>query len=118
MTFLLLGKKVKTLQTITQRLDELASHDGDLTSRVNITTRDEIGEIAHSFNLFTEKIQNIVVDIANETKHVVVASEQLTATCAQSSLASEEVARTIEEIAKGAGIKPRIRKVAQGMSMF
>lgn len=102
-TFVLLGKKIKNLQNITKRLDELASNDGDLTARVNITSKDEIGEIANSFNVFTEKIQNIVVDIANETKQVAAASEELTATCAQSSLASEEVARTIGEIAKGAG---------------
>lgn len=103
MTFLMLGKKVKSLQTITKKLDELASNDGDLTSRVNITTKDEIGEIAHSFNVFTEKIQKIVIDIANEVKQVAMASEELTATCTESSLAAEEVAGAIEEIAKGAG---------------
>ncbi len=101
-TLLMLRQKIKDLQNITRRLDELASNDGDLTSRINITSKDEIGEIANSFNVFTEKIQNIVVDIANETHHIAVASEELTATCAQSSIASEEVARTIEDIAKGA----------------
>ena len=107
LTFLLLGKKIKSLQTITKRLDELASNDGDLTSRVNITSKDEIGEIAHSFNVFTEKIQNIVVDIARETKDVARATEVLTDICAQTSLASEEVARTIEDIALGAGDQAR-----------
>lgn len=101
-TFALLAKKVRSLVVITKRLDELATNDGDLTSRVDITSKDEIGDIAKSFNTFVEKVRDIVVEIARISEQVAASSEQLTATTHQSSVAAEEVARTIEDIAKGA----------------
>lgn len=102
LTFLSLSRKVKSLQIITSRLDQLATNDGDLTSRVDITTKDEIGEIANSFNLFTDKIQHIVIEIAKIAERVAGSSQELTAITGQSATASDEVARTIEEIARGA----------------
>lgn len=101
-TFVMLAKKVKSLGFITNRLDELATNDGDLTSRVNIVSKDEIGEIANSFNTFVEKVRNIVIEISGIAEQVTASSEELTATTHQSSLAAEEVASAIDEIAKGA----------------
>lgn len=102
LTFFLLSKKVKRLGLITNRLDELATNDGDLTSRVDILSKDEIGDIANSFNTFVGKVRAVVVEIANISEQVAASSEELTATTQQSSLAAEEIARAIDEIAKGA----------------
>ncbi|MBA4689012.1 MAG: methyl-accepting chemotaxis protein [Candidatus Galacturonibacter soehngenii] len=101
-TFILLAKKVKKLKIITNRLDELATNDGDLTSRVEIVSKDEIGDIANSFNTFVEKVRTIVVEIASISEQVAASSEELTSTTQQSSIAAEEVARAIDEIARGA----------------
>lgn len=107
LTFMLLAKKAKSIGVITKKLDELATNDGDLTSRVDITSKDEIGDIAKSFNIFVEKVRDIVVEIARISEQVAASSEQLTATTHQSSVAAEEVARTIEDIAKGASDQAR-----------
>lgn len=100
--FFILARKVKELGIITKRLDELATNDGDLTSRVDIFSNDEIGEIANSFNTFVEKVRAIVLEIARISEQVAASSEELTATTLQLSLAEEEIARAIDEIAKGA----------------
>lgn len=101
-TFILLGIKIKNLTTITNRLDELASNDGDLTLRIDINSKDEVENIAKSFNLFTDKVHTIVKEIAGMAQDVASSSEELTTTSQQSSIAAEEVARAIEDIARGA----------------
>lgn len=102
LTFMVLLKKIKGLITITKQLEELATNDGDLTSRVDINSKDEVGDIANSFNIFVEKVRNIVVEIADISQQVAASSEELNSTTEQSSVAAEEVARAIDEIAKGA----------------
>lgn len=101
LTFILLAGKIKNLNLITNKLDELATNDGDLTSRVNINTKDEIELIGNSFNIFVEKVRNIVLEIASISEQVAASSEELSATTQQSSLASEEVAKVITEMAQG-----------------
>lgn len=106
-TFVILIRKIKSLGDITKRLEELASNDGDLTSRVNISSKDEIGDIAKSFNKFTNKIQEIIIEVGNIAEQVAASSQELTAISQESATASEEVAKTIEEIATGASEQAR-----------
>ena len=101
-TFLLLAGKIRKLSIITDRLNQLATNDGDLTSRVENDSKDEIGMIAASFNTFVEKVQNIVREISVVAESVAASSEQLTVTTDQVSKASDEVAKVIDDIAKGA----------------
>ncbi|WP_161569529.1 methyl-accepting chemotaxis protein [Veronia nyctiphanis] len=41
---------------------EIAQGGGDLRQRLESKHRDEVGQVAEAFNLFTEKIQNLVTD--------------------------------------------------------
>lgn len=58
------------LQRIKSSLDDMASGDGDLTQRLPVTTQDELGELAGSFNSFVEKIQRIVQQVASTTRQL------------------------------------------------
>lgn len=101
-TFLALAKKVKGLALITDKLNELATADGDLTSHVEVRSKDEVGEIATSFNTFVEKVRRIVIDLASVAETVAASSEELTATTDESSKAASDVARVMGEISDGA----------------
>lgn len=48
------------LEGITRSLDEIASGDGDLTKRLRVDSRDEIGQLAGSFNRFVEQLHGII----------------------------------------------------------
>jgi len=52
------------------RVHELASSDGDLTLRLNLDRRDEVGDLANGVNAFVEKTHDIVKDIAGEMESV------------------------------------------------
>ena len=95
---------------------KIASGDGDLTQRLRVTTRDEIGELATQFNLFTEKLQKLMGQTALHTDSVSEAAAHLQAVShrANSELQQErtqvtavsdavkQMATTVEEISVNA----------------
>lgn len=101
-SFLYIGIKIKRLGDITARMNVLSSNEGDLTSRLEFNSSDEIGDISRSFNLFTQKVQDIVKDVFASTNNISDLSINLNKNTTISSGSSEEISRVIEEIAKGA----------------
>ncbi|WP_313659695.1 methyl-accepting chemotaxis protein [Pseudomonas coleopterorum] len=64
-----LGRRVvHRLRLLVGALDDLAAGEGDLTKRVAIHSRDEIGDMASAVNRFVDKLQPIVRE-AGEVAH-------------------------------------------------
>lgn len=59
----------KRLRQVTARLQDIAHGDGDLTRRLEFESKDEVGQIATSFNRFADKIHDIVqsASLASDT---------------------------------------------------
>lgn len=56
-----LGRRVLSkLRLLIAALNDLAAGEGDLTKRVNLDSRDEIGDMASAVNRFVDKLQPIV----------------------------------------------------------
>jgi methyl-accepting chemotaxis protein len=70
----------KSLGRILRTVKDLAQGEGDLTRRVRVTSHDELGEFASSFNAFLEKIHSIISQVAGSADQVASASEQLSST--------------------------------------
>ena len=49
------------IQTLKHRVEDLAHGEGDLTSRITVTSKDEIGEVGEFINKFIEKIQSLII---------------------------------------------------------
>ena len=66
-----LGRRVvNRLHLLIAAMDDLAAGDGDLTKRVQINSKDEIGDMASAVNRFVDKLQPIVReagDVAQRT---------------------------------------------------
>ncbi|ABW20050.1 methyl-accepting chemotaxis protein [Alkaliphilus oremlandii] len=67
-----------------------------------IDRNDEIGALAKSMQSITLSLREFIGKVGESAGQVTVSSEALAATSTQSSIATEEVARTIEQIAEGA----------------
>jgi len=65
------------IKRITNALDFLARGEGDLTRRLPVDGRDEIGKMASSFNAFLTGMQQLVSDIQTVTQDVSQTSDQL-----------------------------------------
>lgn len=58
---------IRPINEIRERLKDIAQGEGDLTMRLNTKSKDELGELASWFDVFMEKMQSIISQIANDT---------------------------------------------------
>ena len=86
-------KPVDALRTM---LMDISQGEGDLTKRLDDTTKDELADVSKYFNLFIEKLRGIISNISNTSSQVAAASTQLQAT-------AEHIATGAEEVAAQAG---------------
>jgi len=103
---LAIGRSItRPLTTMVARLKDIAEGDGDLTKRVDITRRDEIGETAHWFNVFVARVHDIMTQVKDAAGHAASAANQLSAASTQlaggvqaQAASLEETAASLEEI--------------------
>lgn len=88
------------LKQILDAAQNLVSGDADLTRRLEITSKDELGMLARTINTFIEMIQQMVNKIKESIDEVVDTSSQLSANSDDVAKASQAVAISIEEMVK------------------
>ncbi|HEU4962538.1 MAG TPA: methyl-accepting chemotaxis protein [Bacilli bacterium] len=93
---------VRPLRTVNRQLTEIAEGEGDLTRELNVTSRDELGQLAASFNKMVQKLRLLIREVGETTEQVASASVELSASAEQATLASEQIATTIEQVSGGA----------------
>lgn len=74
-------KIVRPLQSANRQLSKIISDidssKGDLTSRININSHDEVGELVDGINLFIEKLQEIMKSIRSHSENILVSSKEI-----------------------------------------
>lgn len=53
----------RSVSTIAGKMSELAMKEGDLTQKIHVKSKDEVGDIAKSLNVFLENLREIVQNI-------------------------------------------------------
>jgi methyl-accepting chemotaxis protein len=74
---LISGKVTKPINAIVSGLKDIAEGEGDLTKRLTIASKDELGELVKWFNTLLGKLQNIIRDISTHAGVVDGSSEYL-----------------------------------------
>ena len=112
----IIKKALAPLTTLSSAMEALAKGDGDLTQRISVNSKDEIGTLAHHVNAFIAKLQEIVRDIADSSSQLNEQSEVSTNVARQTSdgltvqlheisqiaTAVHEMSATAEEVANNA----------------
>jgi len=80
----------KPISTAVAMFKDIAEGEGDLTKRLEFQSKDEIGEMAHWFNRFVEKIQVIVRDLAQNSGKLGTAAQTLAGISQQMSSGAEQ----------------------------
>ena len=103
-----------------QRLAEtigLIDKNSDLSLRIELKSKDELGEMAKSFNKMLEKLHTSMREVSNSTSQLAAAAEELSAITLESNRAIEvqrsetdqvatamnEMQATVQEVAQSAG---------------
>lgn len=76
---------VRPINDTVAGLKDIAQGEGDLTKRLEVKGRDELGELSHWFNSFLSKLQNMIGDIKHKATTLDQSSNQLTSLSTQMS---------------------------------
>ena len=101
---------------LSQIIEKIENNEGDLTERIQVKTKDEVGQLVVGVNGFLEQLQGIMVKIREESTHMNELVNNITsgindsnenassisATMQELSASMEEVAATLDEITTGA----------------
>lgn len=63
-SYLMIARTLMPLDAVTRQLTELSRGGGDLTARLNILSKDEVGLVAESFNQFVAKLQSMFIQLS------------------------------------------------------
>ena len=84
-------KLTSDINDLIKRIDMIASGDGDLTARLDVSSKDEFGELAQSFNRFVEKLQDLIKSTLDNVKGL----SSLTVQLADSSNKTKSINETL-----------------------
>ncbi len=100
---------------LSQIIEKIENNEGDLTERIQVKTKDEVGQLVTGVNGFMEQLQGIMIKIRDESTHMNELVNNITtgindsnenassisATMEELSASMEEVAATLDEITTG-----------------
>nr|WP_313084883.1 methyl-accepting chemotaxis protein [Pseudomonas sp.] len=90
---------VRPIQVIRGQLDDIAAGDGDLTHRLPENGRDELGQLAGSFNRFVGKIHSMVSQVAEMTGQLTGMVGEVAAQAQRSEKAMESQRHETDQVA-------------------
>ncbi|MBH0159728.1 methyl-accepting chemotaxis protein [Fictibacillus sp. 26RED30] len=76
--------------------------DGDLSYRVETKSKDEMGELAQTFNRMAEKMQKSMNEVKDAAEKLTSSSQNLAAVSEETTAQSDEVTEAISQVATGA----------------
>jgi methyl-accepting chemotaxis protein len=86
------------LSIITKRTRDLTAGEGDLSKRIQLDSRDELGVLAGLFNTFVENIQDVIRVVKDISSNLAAASDQMSSTTLNFSESAQSNAATAEEV--------------------
>jgi methyl-accepting chemotaxis protein len=89
---------LKPINATTGMLREISEGEGDLTKRLTISSKDEIGDLAYYFNLTMDKIKNLIVIIKDEAAKLSEIGTDLSSNMTQTAAAINEITANIQSI--------------------
>lgn len=101
-SFVIAGGIVKPIKHLTDTVKDIAEGEGDLTKRIDIQSNDEVGELANWFNVFIEKLQKIIQDIAKKSEAMNTSAHDLSSLSGQMTTGADTMSAKSYTVASAA----------------
>jgi methyl-accepting chemotaxis protein len=95
---IVLGRFTESITKIADSLKDISEGDGDLTCSLNITSNDEIGDLANYFNKTLDKIKNLVIHIKDEAVKLSDTGSDLSSNMTETAAAVNQITANIQSI--------------------
>ncbi|MDG9758457.1 methyl-accepting chemotaxis protein [Pseudomonas sediminis] len=106
----------RPLHNLLHRIEQIADGDGDLRVRLDVLSKDELGQLSHAFNRFLDKLQPLIKEVGRVTDEVADSAKSLADLAAandrlissehaavdQVSTAATEMSVAVHEVARNA----------------
>ncbi|MCR4821506.1 MAG: methyl-accepting chemotaxis protein [Treponema sp.] len=92
------SKTVGPIKKFTAILRDISEGEGDLTRRIQINSRDEIGDMASYFNSTFEKIHNLVLTVSRQSDLLSEVGVDLSSNMTETASAVNQISANIESI--------------------
>jgi len=96
------GALTKPIIYLNGAMEEIAQGEADLTRRLQLNRKDELEELARSFNRFLEKLQVIIGSLRNSQGSLETVGSELSATSQETASAINQIMANIEGVRKQA----------------
>ena len=91
----------RPLAAVRDGLAALARGGADLTQRLPVGSKDEIGQVADRFNAFVESLQGLILNVREVAERVAASSEELASSSEEVGKSVQQVAESVDQIARG-----------------
>lgn len=95
------GRIIKPLRDVNTQLREIADGDADLTRKLKVQSKDEIGELAFNFNKMTENLGSMIEQVKLSANSLANSSTNLTSDSGVTAGATERISDIMGEVASG-----------------
>lgn len=107
---------VKNIQRVVMGLQDMAQGEGDLTKTLEVSTQDEVGDLAQWFNMFVGKLRDMIKDIIENANLVGNSSSQLSTISQQMSDGTDSMSKKSHAVATASkDMSSRMNCVATAM---
>ncbi|WP_238649999.1 methyl-accepting chemotaxis protein [Paenibacillus piscarius] len=103
--FVLSARILKPVKDVNRQLQEIADGDADLTRKLSVQTKDEIGELARNFNKMTDNLATVITQVKLSANGLAASSVKLTSDSGMTAEATEKIAGIMGEVASGADMQ-------------
>lgn len=91
---------MKEINKIKKALSKVA--EGDFKARVNVTAKDEFGELGQNFNVMIDNVSKLMRNVRNTSSDLLEASINISSMSEETTASISEVSNAIQEVANGA----------------
>ena len=95
---ILLVKTIKPLSIVKDTIQGIATGNADLTKRIDLNSKNEIGQVVQGFNMFAQKLQEIIAEVKSSKGELSIAGENMTASTQDTSTAITQILASIDEM--------------------
>ena len=96
-----MGRIISTPVTLIAKSAEQIAAGNLCIDEINVKNRDEIGNLAKSFNQMAQSLRGVVYQVGANANQVAASAEELTASSDQATQAAEQIANAMHEVSGG-----------------